>query len=170
MMPPPSRATVPGPARGAVSSGAGGREAVHREASSLEGAAPRFDRSPRLARWTGPEGVSVHTFLSEGVEAYLAFCFQHRTPPRLKEFTRAVGLTRLTLTRACWATHDLPPAAYLKRRQVEHSVQLLAQTDLSLTRVAYAAGFGTRRAFYRVFRAIVGMTPGEYRKGRHLGG
>jgi len=111
----------------------------------------------------------MHGFLRDGIEAYLASCFQQRTPPRLKELTRALGLTRLALTRASWAAYGLPPAAYLKHRQVEHSEQLLAHTHLNLTRVAYEAGFGTRRAFYRVFRALLGMTPSEYRKARHTG-
>ena len=94
----------------------------------------------------------------------------HRDPPRLKELTRALGLTRLTLTHASWATYGLPPAAYLKGRQVEHSKQLLADTHLNLTRVAYEAGFGTRRTFFRAFRAVTGMTPSEYRKAQHTGG
>jgi transcriptional regulator GlxA family with amidase domain len=48
-------------------------------------------------------------------------------------------------------------------RLVEVAQQLLDSTTLSTTEIAYCAGFGTRRTFFRVFRRITGMTPAQFR-------
>jgi AraC family transcriptional regulator of adaptative response / DNA-3-methyladenine glycosylase II len=52
----------------------------------------------------------------------------------------------------------------LRERQVKRAEELLAQTGKSIAEIAVASGFGTERTFYRVFRALRGMTPGTFRK------
>lgn len=46
------------------------------------------------------------------------------------------------------------------------SVNLMHDSALSLTQVAYGSGFSDQSHFIRSFRMYSGLTPGEYRKGR----
>lgn len=52
---------------------------------------------------------------------------------------------------------------HLCRIRVEESKQLLASTNYSLTDIALAVGFADQSYFCKVFKRIVGMTPGRYR-------
>lgn len=54
--------------------------------------------------------------------------------------------------------------AYLMRVRVEESKQLLLSTSDSLTDIAIALGFTDQSYFCRVFKKLVGMTPGQYRR------
>ena len=53
--------------------------------------------------------------------------------------------------------------AYLLRVRVEEGKQLLLSTRDPLTDIAVALGFADQSYFCRVFKKLVGMTPGQYR-------
>ena len=42
--------------------------------------------------------------------------------------------------------------------------ELITNTAMSLTEIAYESGFGSVRSFNRAFRGLYGITPGEYRE------
>ena len=51
----------------------------------------------------------------------------------------------------------------LCRLRVDESRRLLLSTECSITEIALAIGFSDQSYYCRVFRQIVGMTPGQYR-------
>ena len=51
----------------------------------------------------------------------------------------------------------------LCRVRVEQSKRLLLSTDYSLDDIAAAVGFSDQSYYCRVFKRIVGLTPGQYR-------
>ncbi len=55
----------------------------------------------------------------------------------------------------------------LNRLRIHYAAQLLDQGDLSIPQCAFEAGFDTLGYFYRIFRKIKGVTPGEYRQSPH---
>jgi len=65
-----------------------------------------------------------------------------------REFKRSAGVT---------------PHHYLTQKRVERAQEMLAQTDLSLSEVAYATGFSDQGHLARHFRYTLGTTPGEFR-------
>ena len=52
----------------------------------------------------------------------------------------------------------------VKTLRIEESKRLLRFTELSMDEVAAQAGYDSREHFYRTFRSIEGVTPGQYRK------
>jgi AraC family transcriptional regulator len=66
----------------------------------------------------------------------------------VRAFKQSVGLT----------PHD-----YLIRRRVERAMELLSETELSLSEIALAAGFADQSHCARRFRQHVGMSPRDYR-------
>jgi len=58
------------------------------------------------------------------------------------------------------------PTEYILRLRVDLSADLLSNSAMSVTDIAYATGFSSHSYFDRVFKRLKGMTPLEYR--RHL--
>src|SRR5262245_46242458 len=55
------------------------------------------------------------------------------------------------------------PHYYLTQKRVERAQEMLAKTDLSVSEIAYAAGFSDQSHLARHFRHILGTTPREFR-------
>lgn len=95
--------------------------------------------------------------------AYLDSCYHIETPPRVSELADSLGISSAQLSKTFHRLFGLHLSDYLKARQVEYAEVLLRQTTLTVTKVAYMAGFGTRRTFFRTYRRIKGETPDQYR-------
>ena len=65
-----------------------------------------------------------------------------------RQFKQSIGVT---------------PHHYLTQKRVERAQEMLAQTDLSLSEIAYAAGFSDQSHLARHFRQMLGTTPREFR-------
>lgn len=52
----------------------------------------------------------------------------------------------------------------LNRRRIECAKNLLVVTNLSIAEISMEVGFYEPKAFCRVFKSIVGITPGQYRR------
>ena len=61
------------------------------------------------------------------------------------------------------ATFGETPHRYLQRRRVERAMELLRETDRTVTEICFDVGFGSLGTFSRTFRVIVGESPSSYR-------
>jgi transcriptional regulator of acetoin/glycerol metabolism len=75
----------------------------------------------------------------------------------------AAGLSMHHFARQFKQSAGVTPHRYLTQKRVERAQKMLAQTDLSLSEVAYAAGFSDQSHLARHFRHILGTTPREFR-------
>ncbi|MBV4491453.1 helix-turn-helix transcriptional regulator [Pseudomonas oryzicola] len=82
----------------------------------------------------------------------------------LAVLARQAGLGRYQLIRAFRAATGFTPHAYLLNARVNRGRQLLGEGQ-ALAEVAYRLGFADQSHFQRVFKAHVGVTPGQYRGG-----
>ncbi|WP_447740215.1 AraC family transcriptional regulator [Pseudomonas laurentiana] len=80
----------------------------------------------------------------------------------LEVLAREAGLGRYQLIRAFRAATGFTPHAYLLNARVNRGRQLLGEGQ-TLAEVAYQLGFADQSHFQRVFKAHVGVTPGQYR-------
>jgi len=97
------------------------------------------------------------------IERYVRLCCVLETPPRVAELAQIVGVSACTLGRQA-RRHYVELAKALKDAQLARAQWMLRLTDESMTRIAYACGFGTRRTFFRAFQRAVGITPAQYRE------
>jgi AraC-like DNA-binding protein/mannose-6-phosphate isomerase-like protein (cupin superfamily) len=77
------------------------------------------------------------------------------------------GLARMSnrnFRRSFRAATGTSPIAHLIRLRVNHAAALLRRTDLSITEIAYEVGFSDSNYFARQFRALLGVTPSQYRR------
>ena len=56
----------------------------------------------------------------------------------------------------------------LRDARVHHASVLLLTTDISAVNIGFIAGFNSTETFFRVFRTVNGMTPGEYRRKKQI--
>ena len=60
----------------------------------------------------------------------------------------------------------MPLREYLRKKQLDEAERLLTTTPLEVGEIAMCTGFGTESTFFRCFRKVYGMTPGQFREVR----
>mgnify|MGYP000861570406 CR=1 FL=1 len=85
-----------------------------------------------------------------GVEDVARHCSLSRTELK-RRFRRLLGRS----------IHD-----QILRERIQQAERLLAETELSLVQIARQAGFGRQAHMGAVFKARLGLTPGQYRRNR----
>ncbi len=56
------------------------------------------------------------------------------------------------------------PGKWLTKRRVKHAAYLIANSDLSISQLAYESGFEDLSHFSRAFKKIMGLSPSDYKK------
>jgi AraC family transcriptional regulator len=77
------------------------------------------------------------------------------------------GLARLSPYHFCRSfkrSFDVPPHRYHAKRRIERAKQLLANRELSVTRIAFDIGFSDTSTFTAAFHRLTGETPSYYRR------
>lgn len=98
----------------------------------------------------------------EAVGNYLRSCRADQCAPRVSELARKLGISRGTLIHAFKELQGTTPAKYFREQEIVRAKELLRR-GWSIERVAREAGYGTKRSFFRSFRAATGTTPDTYR-------
>lgn len=80
-----------------------------------------------------------------------------------------VGVHPVHLARTFREHHGVTMGEYLRRLRVERARTQLAATVKPFSQVALEAGFADQAHFTRVFRTLVGTTPGAYRRAAGFG-
>ena len=85
-------------------------------------------------------------------------------PWRVPELAGIAGLSPKQLERLSRRTLGLSPQRLVQRLRLEHAVHLITSTDATLGAVAAECGFYDQSSFTKQFRAVLGLTPGAYRR------
>lgn len=95
-------------------------------------------------------------------QEWLADHYHHPDPAR--EAARRSGLPKRTFDRRFRAATGYAPLAYVQSLRVEEAKQLLETGSDPVEEVARQVGYEDTPSFRRLFRRLVGMGPGEYRR------
>jgi AraC-like DNA-binding protein len=87
-------------------------------------------------------------------------------PPEVAEMAAMVHLSESRFARWFREERGESPAVYVRRRRVAEACRRLAFTDESVDQVAEALGFANRFHFSRVFKTVLGETPGAFKRRR----
>lgn len=90
---------------------------------------------------------------------------QSAGPLRVGDAARVLGLHPVQFVRTFRRFAHCTPGEYLRRARVEQAAALLRDTALPLSEIALRAGFADQSHFSRVFRRLLGVPPGAYRRG-----
>jgi len=98
------------------------------------------------------------------LEAAVRYIRQHAPEPiQVDDVAAAVGIARRSLERKFHDGLGRSPAAEIRRVRLARATQLLAETSLSIPKVAQASGFGSPMYLAYVIREATGLTPLKYR-------
>ncbi|GAA5484454.1 AraC family transcriptional regulator [Haloferula sargassicola] len=99
-----------------------------------------------------------------GVVEYLK---QHYADPiSMTDLAGKVGISTRQLERRFRATFNTSPRQFVLKLRILRACEMLAGSKSSVTEIALATGFYDHSAFSRRFRAIMNLTPADYRR-RH---
>lgn len=82
-------------------------------------------------------------------------------PLTLADLAEAAGMNACALGRAFSASMGMPPHEFLTFVRVRNARLLLERGD-TIANVAASCGFSDQSHMHRAFRAVLGMTPGQY--------
>src|ERR1700744_452540 len=81
----------------------------------------------------------------------------------IEEIIKDIPASRRNIVRRFKQVTGITPIEYLQQTRIEAAKKLLEQTDQQMTEVIYNSGYSDPKAFRKIFRKAVGMTPTEYR-------
>ena len=84
----------------------------------------------------------------------------------LRTIAAAVGVTPMELSREYHRHFGESPGETVRALRVRWAADQLTSTSEPLARIAHLAGFTDQSHFCRVFKRVLGETPGRYRKAR----
>ena len=119
----------------------------------------RPESSPHLAIWRGT-GNTVNRALRLIAEGGL-------DGNKVEHLATRLGLGERQLRRLFKQHVGVSPTAVARTRRVLFARQLIAETNMSLTQIAMAAGFGSLRRFNHIFQNLYHRPPSAFRR-RHL--
>lgn len=82
----------------------------------------------------------------------------------VSELVRRSGLPKRSFDRRFRAATGYSPLAYVQAMRVEEAKQMLETTAVAVETVGRKVGYEDAASFRRLFRRLVGMTPGDYRR------
>lgn len=122
--------------------------------------------SNELVRISSP-GFTPEIQISDGRRMALvsAFIGEHiEKPIYLAEVARHIGMTEVTFSRYFRARTGKTFPNYLNEMRVARVCRLLAETDHTVSEIAWSCGFESMANFQKQFRRIQGCTPKDYRR------
>lgn len=87
----------------------------------------------------------------------------YQNPISLDDIVSASGLSKYHFTRLFHTIISATPIQYLTSIRINKSLDLLKNDKLTIEDIALSVGFSNGNYFGKVFRASLGISPGEYR-------
>ena len=90
---------------------------------------------------------------------------QHIGNPDLKmeDMAAAVNLGRTVFYGKMRSIVGMAPVEFMRHIRMQRAEELIVNSKMGLSQVAYAVGFSDPKYFSKCFKKMVGMSPSEYR-------
>jgi AraC family transcriptional regulator len=115
--------------------------------------APRIASSPRDDRRARERVLAAIAQIEERAEQELS----------LADLSEAAGLSPFQLVRTFKRITGVTPYRFLLQTRIRNAIEMLRDTALPVTSIAYDVGFGDLSNFINAFRREVGCSPRRYR-------
>ncbi|SFD96550.1 AraC-type DNA-binding protein [Paenibacillus catalpae] len=117
---------------------------------------------------TVPKSQSLET--ADWVKQSMSYIRQHASEGiTVQQAARAAGVNRTYYSVAFAEKAGMSPSDFITQVRMNAAKRLLAETDASITEVAYTTGYSSLYAFTRTFKNRLGETPTAYREANWKG-
>ncbi|OMP30123.1 helix-turn-helix domain-containing protein [Mangrovimonas sp. DI 80] len=82
----------------------------------------------------------------------------------VSELASAMYMSRSNLLRKCKKETNLSASQFMRQVRLEQAMELLKESDLTISEVSFQVGFGNSSYFIKCFKEQYGVTPGEVGK------
>jgi len=129
---------------------------------------PQTSEKKQLSRATPmPESVRLTSDYHrqrplQGVIHYIEQHFKERIDQ--KEMAEQCGMTPFRFSRIFKQTYGIGFAEFVLRKRMEHAGELLNNSQMPITSIAYAVGFQDPSYFTRAFKQYFSCSPSDYRR------
>lgn len=82
----------------------------------------------------------------------------------LDAMSKEIGVSFPHLSRLFYKEKGITPIQYLTQIRLEHAMQLLVNTNITIQKVAEECGFSSGNYFSKVYKKVLHATPEEYRR------
>jgi AraC-like DNA-binding protein len=138
----------------------------------LAGTAPVSPRnSPALsspapaAPWQDKELVLKKLNYYSRLQRIAAYLKLHATDPlSLEQAAKIACMERTSFSRFFSQAVGVTFREFLQQWRIEIAIDLMLKSDVSLTEIAFAAGFESISSFERTFKKLTTLNPSEYRR------
>jgi AraC family transcriptional regulator len=120
-------------------------------------------RLPHIARSSvgaAPDAGSRGAWVGRIVEHLGAHLIE---PPSLASLAAIARVHPVQVSRGFRKRVGCTITEFVRRRRVERACEMIRESDMSLTRIAFTVGFTEQAHFTRSFRRVTGMTPSAFR-------
>jgi signal transduction histidine kinase/ligand-binding sensor domain-containing protein/DNA-binding response OmpR family regulator len=84
----------------------------------------------------------------------------------VEELSEQFGMSRGSMYNKILELTGMPPVEFIRSLKLDRAAVLLQESDLTISEVAYQAGFATPHYFTKSFKAKFNILPSDYRKGK----
>lgn len=110
-----------------------------------------------------PLPITIPTSNHERIRPILIYIQTHlHEPLSLESVGHTFGFSERTLTRMFRAAMDISFFQYLKLARIIRAMELLLQTDKTISEIAYDTGYNSISAFSNTFQKLVGQRPSAF--------
>ena len=99
---------------------------------------------------------------SVGVASHIQKNYQETI--RIEDLARIANLSVSQLQRKFKKIYNETPVQYINNLRIHEACEMLKNTNLSITQIAYDCGFGSSSFFATQFRQARGESPSDYRR------
>ena len=113
-----------------------------------------------------PSEITITSLDEQLVFKAISFVEEHLSDIDLsvETLSSAVGLTRGHLYKKLISITGKTPSEFIKIIRLKRAKQLLADSQMQVSEIAYSVGFNSPKIFAKHFRSEFGMSPSEYVK------
>lgn len=99
------------------------------------------------------------------IENTRAYIQSHISNPRLRvaDMAKKAEMSEVHFRKLFISLYQVSPSTYILNERVNRAKELMALSELRLEEVAVQSGFSSLAHMCKVFKAVVGATPGAYR-------
>jgi AraC-like DNA-binding protein len=87
----------------------------------------------------------------------------------VSELASACGLSRSHFAKAFKVSMGTPPHRWLLRQRIHRAGEMLERTEESISVIAASCGFADQSHLTRMFHAMIGSSPADWRRQRKAG-